>query len=93
MSLCPCGSQLEDKDCCLPVLEGAKKAPTAEALMRARYTAHVLKKYDFLVESAHPEFRDDVSPSEIEEWSSVMDWKSLEILGTKEGLEMMKQGK
>lgn len=47
MSLCPCGSQLEDKDCCLPVLEGAKKAPTAEALMRARYTAHVLKKYDF----------------------------------------------
>ena len=55
--------------------------------MRARYTAHVLKKYDFLVESAHPEFRDDVSPSEIEEWSSVMDWKSLEILGTKEGLE------
>ena len=57
MSLCPCGSQLEDKDCCLPILEGTKKAPTAEALMRARYTAHVLKKYDFLVESAQDSMR------------------------------------
>lgn len=87
MSLCLCGSQLEDKDCCLPIIEGTKKAPTAESLMRARYTAHVLKKYDFLVESAHPEFRDDVKSGEIEEWSALMDWQNLEILETKDGLE------
>ncbi len=87
MSLCPCGSQLEDKDCCLAIIEGKKKAPTAESLMRARYTAHAMKNYDFLVESAHPEFRDDVNPKEIEEWSSLMDWKSLEILNTTAGGE------
>ncbi len=85
MSLCPCGSSLEANACCLPVIEGTALAKSPEALMRARYTAHATKQYDFLIESSHPEFRDDASPAEIEEWSSVMSWESLEILDTKDG--------
>jgi SEC-C motif-containing protein len=39
--LCPCGSGRSFDDCCEPILTGAA-APTAEALMRSRYTAYVL---------------------------------------------------
>ena len=81
MTLCPCGSGRELEACCGPILDGSVSAPTAEALMRARYTAHVLGKYDFLTESTHPEFREDVSAEEIKEWSSLMTWENLEIPG------------
>src|SRR5690606_20015957 len=37
---CPCGSGERDVRCCLPILRG-EPAPTAEALMRSRYTAYV----------------------------------------------------
>lgn len=85
MSLCLCGSALEAENCCLPIIEGKALAKSPEALMRARYTAHASKQYDFLTSSTHPEFRDEVNPKEIEEWSSMMEWKSLEVLSTKDG--------
>ena len=85
MSLCPCGSGLELDLCCQPILDGQTLAPTAEALMRARYVAHTLGNFKFLTESTHPEFRDEVSSEEIEEWSSMMKWERLEILDIKEG--------
>ena len=85
MSLCPCGSGLELDACCGPYVEGAAQAPTAEALMRARYTAHCLGKYEFLNESTHPEFREETSADDIKEWSSLMNWESLDILETTAG--------
>ncbi len=85
MSNCPCGTSLPLSECCQPIIDGSKNAPTAESLMRARYTAHAIQNYDFIAESAHPEFREDAKPEEIEEWSSVMEWTSLEILETKDG--------
>ena len=85
MSLCPCGSGKELDACCLPVIDGQILASTPEALMRARYAAHSLGNYKFLTESTHPEFRDDVSPKEIEEWSSMMKWEELEILDVRSG--------
>jgi SEC-C motif-containing protein len=53
---CPCGSSRAEADCCAPVLAGAE-ATTAEALMRARYTAHVHGDADFLHASWHPDTR------------------------------------
>ena len=47
MSLCPCGSTLNYVQCCKPYLQG-KAAPTAEKLMRSRYTAYVKKDVDYL---------------------------------------------
>ncbi|MFZ6849224.1 YchJ family protein [Undibacterium sp. RuRC25W] len=37
---CPCGSGKPLKDCCAPYMSGTAVAPTAEALMRSRYTAY-----------------------------------------------------
>ncbi len=84
-TLCPCGSGLTLEACCGPVFEDQSKAQTAEALMRARYSAHALGKYEFLEQSTHPEFREESSPEEIKEWSSLMDWQKLEILRTVNG--------
>lgn len=85
MSLCPCGSNVELDACCGPYLEGTKPAPTAEALMRARYSAHSLGRYQYLNDSTHPHFREDSSAEEIKEWSSLMTWESLEVLHTVDG--------
>ena len=87
MSLCPCGSGLELDACCGPHLEGKTSAPTAEALMRARYSAHVLKNYQYLVDTTHPKFREGSTAEEIERWSSRLQWDGLEIVHVTEGGE------
>ncbi len=85
MDTCPCGSGLALEACCGPYLEGQAKVPTAEALLRARFSAHCLGKYDFLNESVHPEFREDSTPEEIKEWSSLLSWQELEVLEVRRG--------
>lgn len=56
-SLCPCGSGVPLADCCQPYLSGKAPAPTAEALMRSRYSAYVLDNADYLLASWHPDTR------------------------------------
>lgn len=51
---CPCGSGRRHSECCEPFLIGAADAPTAEALMRSRYTAYVLGRLDYLRATWHP---------------------------------------
>ena len=47
--LCPCGSGKKYAECCEPIIKGTVKAPTAEALMRARYTSYVKQEIDFII--------------------------------------------
>jgi SEC-C motif-containing protein len=51
--VCHCGSGRPYARCCEPWLLGAA-APTAEALMRSRYSAYVLKQHDYLLATWHP---------------------------------------
>jgi SEC-C motif-containing protein len=53
---CPCGSTYTYKPCCGRVHDGAA-ASSAEQLMRARYSAYVLKREDFLLASWHAKSR------------------------------------
>lgn len=53
---CPCGSEKPYKDCCQPLVEQTLDAPTAEALMRSRYTAFFLRNEAYLRYSWHPDF-------------------------------------
>ena len=48
---CPCGSGKEYAACCGPVISGKAAAPTAEALMRARYSAYVKAEIGFIADS------------------------------------------
>ncbi|HEX2852150.1 MAG TPA: YchJ family protein [Opitutaceae bacterium] len=47
-SPCPCGSGQTFGACCAPVIKRQRPAATAEALMRSRFTAHVLRDYAHL---------------------------------------------
>ncbi|MEW6165699.1 MAG: YchJ family metal-binding protein [Pseudomonadota bacterium] len=50
--VCPCGSGRGFADCCGPYLAGTA-APTAEALMRSRYTAYVRMDEAYLLATWH----------------------------------------
>ena len=73
MSECPCGSGHPYARCCEPYLDGAP-APTAEALMRSRYTAYVLRNEDHLFRTWHPRTRPSLPYTDRE-----MQWTGLRI--------------
>jgi SEC-C motif-containing protein len=52
---CPCGHTSYAR-CCGPLHEGGI-ASSAEALMRSRYSAYVLKREDYLLATWHPSTR------------------------------------
>jgi len=56
-SLCPCGSNKQYAGCCGRYLDGSKIPPTAEALMRSRYSAYTLLREDYLMSSWHASTR------------------------------------
>lgn len=53
---CPCGSFHAYGECCGALHAGAPAAD-AEHLMRARYSAYVLQREDYLLATWHPETR------------------------------------
>ena len=56
---CPCGTALPYADCCGRFHSGAQHllAPSAEALMRSRYSAYTLQLDDYLLATWHPSTR------------------------------------
>lgn len=79
---CPCGSGKEHAKCCAPYISGKKPAPTAEALMRSRYSAYVTQKLDYLKESLAPEAMGDHDDASVKSWSESAEWMGLEIHDT-----------
>ena len=82
---CPCGSGSAYAACCEPLITGQREADTAEALMRARYTAYARAETEFLLASLHPDNRDEHEPDKIRAWAEESKWHGLEILGTEAG--------
>ena len=85
MSVCPCGSGAEFAACCAPVLSGEIRAETAEALMRARYSAYARKVFEFLGESLHPDHRHDYDSAATRRWAENSEWLGLEVIDCKDG--------
>ncbi|GAA4353800.1 YchJ family protein [Microbacterium rhizosphaerae] len=78
---CPCGSGEAFDACCGPLLAG-QPAPTAERLMRSRYTAFATGDVDHLARTWHPRTRPtqlDLDPDQR--------WTGLRILTTVAGGE------
>jgi SEC-C motif-containing protein len=66
MTTCPCGTDRSLEECCGPII-GGEPALTAEALMRARYTAFVTKQIgDFLRDTLAPEKQGEFNLREVE---------------------------
>ncbi|WP_243361043.1 YchJ family protein [Fundidesulfovibrio terrae] len=89
---CPCGSGLELSACCGPIVAGTRPAPTAEALMRSRYTAYVLCDVDHLKRSLDQRWHATFDVDGSREWSEKATWKGLTILSTKAGAEGDEEG-
>jgi SEC-C motif-containing protein len=57
---CPCGQPLTYDACCGQYVDHPETpAPTAEALMRSRYTAYTLKCSNYLLSTWYPDTRPD----------------------------------
>ena len=91
--VCPCGSGKKYADCCKPIIDGTQKAATAETLMRARYSAYVAQKIDFIVDSCEEgEGIAEIDKKATEEWSKNSKWHGLTILNTEKGTENDDEG-
>jgi SEC-C motif-containing protein len=82
MATCYCGSGLPFENCCQPYMNGILKAPTAEALMRSRYTAFATGAADYLVATTHSSTRKLHKKVEILNWSQSNQWIKLEVLAS-----------
>jgi SEC-C motif-containing protein len=80
MKTCYCGNSNSFQECCEPFINGIKNAPTAEALMRSRYSAFATGAADYLVNTTHISKRKFHNKSEILAWSHSNQWMRLEVL-------------
>ena len=78
-SACPCGSGRDYAACCGPIHAG-EPAPTAEALMRSRFSAFALGDTAYLLHSWHPSTR----PVDLEPDPDVV-WRRLQLVDTVAG--------
>ena len=90
--LCPCGSGKKYSECCEPIISGSIKAPTAESLMRSRYSAYVKHEIDFIVASCTKNEKEQIDVDETRSWAEESTWHGLKILRTEKGLENDKEG-
>ncbi|MDD2272012.1 MAG: YchJ family protein [Desulfuromonadaceae bacterium] len=85
MTTCPCGSGTLYSECCEQIISGKQSAQTAEQLMRARYSAYVFAKMDFIFESTHPDHREGYDHAGTKTWAETAEWQGLEIISTNKG--------
>ena len=81
---CYCGNVKPFAECCEIFMKGIEQAPTAEKLMRSRYSAYAAQAVDYLVETTHVSKRKYHSKEDILEWSKSNQWIKLEILNSSE---------
>ncbi len=84
---CLCGASFPYPDCCGRYIDGEESAPTAEALMRSRYSAYVRQNKAYLKASWHL----STCPTLILE-NSPPKWLGLKIIDTDAGQPGEKQG-
>ncbi|MBO4301249.1 MAG: SEC-C domain-containing protein [Desulfovibrio sp.] len=90
--LCPCGSGRTYEKCCAPYVEGGEWPPDAETLMRSRYTAYACRRYDWLVESTHPEYRRDITAEKLAASADEVHWLRLDIRSTAQNVASGEKG-
>lgn len=78
---CPCGSGIALDDCCGKWHQG-QPAPSAERLMRSRYSAYTLGLIDYLVATTLPAQQAALDRDSMRAWSLGSTWLGLEVDGS-----------
>ena len=81
---CYCGSEKTFSNCCEFFILGKENAPTAEKLMRSRYSAYATQNADYLLNTTHVSQRKYHSKEDILNWSKSNQWIKLEVLNASE---------
>ncbi len=89
---CPCGLAHTFDSCCQPIIEGRTNASSAEALMRSRYSAHVVADVDYLINSWKTDNPNQLSRRDIADWAQGSRWLGLQILDTTAGRDHETEG-
>ncbi|MBT2441373.1 hypothetical protein J7E93_14870 [Streptomyces sp. ISL-36] len=84
---CPCGLTATYGACCGRFHAGPTTAPTAELLMRSRYSAFVVRDEAYLLRTWAPETR----PGEVD-FDRSLRWTGLEIRDTTDGTAFHQDG-
>ena len=85
MKECPCGSDLPYSGCCERYICGGAKAPTAEALMRSRYSAYAEHEIDYIIKTCEHRGKEDIDFNSTREWSEQSVWLGLNIIACEKG--------
>lgn len=88
IALCPCGSDQEYDSCCGAYHSAAETPPTAEKLMRSRYSAFVKGETDYLFETTWPARRKNLTPDNYNDRAENSIWLGLQIHDTEDGSEV-----
>lgn len=78
---CLCGSGLPYDECCGAFHNREKLAPTAEALMRSRFSAFALENEPYLLDTWDYAKR----PAKVDFPHDAVEWQRLEIVSTRKG--------
>ncbi|MBB4199602.1 hypothetical protein CCR94_14885 [Rhodoblastus sphagnicola] len=93
--ICPCRVREDDKRefaaCCGPYLARTTAPPTAEALMRSRYSAFVKADIDYLDETLTAEQRKTFDRESTTNWAN-SEWLGIDIHECENGLEADEMG-
>lgn len=97
MTICPCqnsahAENLVYTDCCQPFHLGNERPPTAQALMRSRYSAFSLALASYLVDTHHPKNREPNELQSLQDTFKDCEWKQLSIIKTNAGNENDNEG-
>jgi SEC-C motif-containing protein len=86
---CPCRLTASDpltfSACCEPYLARKSQPPTAEALMRSRYSAFAKGDIDYLFDTLAPDQRKDFNREATSDWANKSQWLGLDIVETDQG--------
>jgi SEC-C motif-containing protein len=85
MKNCPCGSGRSYAECCEPYITGKAKAPTAEALMRSRYSAYAEHEIDYIINTCVHKDEDNIDYKSTRDWSEQSNWLGLKIVSVEKG--------
>lgn len=85
METCPCGSDMTYAECCKPYIDGEKSAETAETVLRSRFCAYTNHEIEYLMETTHPDKRQDDDETSFKKWAKKMKWLKLSILKSDDG--------
>ena len=90
--LCPCGLGASLENCCGRYVNGTEWAPSAEALMRSRFTAYAVGQVDYLLATLHESKRRRGEKLQLRRSLEQTRWVYLQVLKTVAGQAGDEQG-